>query len=189
MNIQSKLPTTPDEFLRWNEGREGKWDFVNGRVVDMMVKVSKNHAILTGNLHALLRGALPIPSYVVTSADFGVKTSKSVRYPDVMVDGAFGSGRDLAASEPLLIAEVVSPSTMAIDFGDKTEEYKTIASLRHYMVLAQDEPRVWLWTRRSDGNWSGPDMIAGEGASISLPGLGLSLLMENLYEGVERFPA
>ena len=35
MNIQSKMPTTADEFLRWNEGREGKREFVRGRVVEM----------------------------------------------------------------------------------------------------------------------------------------------------------
>ena len=38
MNLQTKMPTTADEFLRWNEGREGKREFVRGRVVEMMIK-------------------------------------------------------------------------------------------------------------------------------------------------------
>lgn len=37
MNLQTRLPTTADGFLRWNEGRVGKWDLVDGRIVDMMV--------------------------------------------------------------------------------------------------------------------------------------------------------
>src|SRR4051812_10973981 len=98
MNLQTKLPTTADEFLRWNEGREGKWDLVDGRIVDMMVKVSKYHAILCANLLFLLKTCLSFPPHIVTSADFGVKTATSVRYPDVMVDGEVGHGSDLAAT-------------------------------------------------------------------------------------------
>lgn len=185
MNIQSKLPTTADEFLRWNEGREGKWDLVGGRIVDMMVKVSKNHAILCSNLIVLLRGGLAMPPYVVTSADFGVKTATSVRYPDVMVDGALGNGKDLAAAAPLLIAEVLSPSTMAVDFGPKVDEYKTLETLRHYLVFAQDEPRLWLWSRAADGAWTEPHMIEGRGETVSLAGLGITLQLSELYVGIE----
>jgi len=186
MNLQTKLPTTAEEFLRWNEGREGRWDLVDGRIVDMMVKVSKYHAIVSGNLYTLLRTNLQCPPHVVTAGEFGVKTATSVRYPDVMVDGEFGRGEDLAASAPLLIAEVLSQSTMAIDFGPKAEEYKTIDTLRHYLVLAQDEPRVWLWSRAADGAWSGPEMTAGVAETLPLPGLGMALLMDQLYAGIAR---
>lgn len=185
MNIQAKTPATADEFLRWNEGREGKWDLVDGRIIDMMVKVTKRHAMLCGNLLALFKTNLPTPPYVVTSADFGVKTATSVRYPDVMVDGALGKGGDLAATAPALVAEVLSPSTMAIDFGPKTDEYKTIETLRHYLVLAQDEPRVWLWSRGDDGGWTGPEMIEGRSETIVLAGLGVSLALAELYAGIE----
>ena len=44
MNIQSKHPTTADEFLRWNEGREGKREFVRGKVIElMMINTTRNH--------------------------------------------------------------------------------------------------------------------------------------------------
>lgn len=186
MNLQTNMPTTADEFLRWNEGREGKWDLVDGRIVDMMVKVTRYHAILCSNLLILLRASLSSPPHVVTSADFGVKTATSVRYPDVMVDGELGRGDDLAARAPLLIAEVLSPSTMAVDFGPKAEEYKTIATLRHYLVLAQGEPRIWLWSRTADGSWSEPEMIEGRAETVPLPGLEIALPMDQLYLGVER---
>ena len=186
MNIQSRLPTTADEFLRWNEGREGAWDLVGGRVVNMMVRVSRYHAILCSNLLVHLRASLAMPPYLVTSADFGVKTATSVRYPDVVVDGDPGSGKDLAAAAPLLVAEVLSPSTMATDFGPKVDEYKTVETLRHYLVLAQDEPRVWLWSRASDGQWTGPDMIEGRGETVPLTGLATALRLSDLYAGIEN---
>ena len=49
MNLQSKYPTTADEFLRWNEGREGKREFVRGNVVEMMINVTRNHARIATN--------------------------------------------------------------------------------------------------------------------------------------------
>nr|WP_295466389.1 Uma2 family endonuclease [Mesorhizobium sp.] len=182
MNIQSRLPTTPDEFLRWNEGREGKWDFVEGRIVDMMVKVSRNHAIIAARLTTILGQSLPFPPFTVSTADFGVKTARSVRYPDVMVDQERGSGADLAAASPVLIAEVLSRSTMAIDFNQKAQEYQTLGSLRHYLVLAQDEPRVWLWSQ--DGVWSEPSMTEGLEGEIALPAIGLTIRLMSIYSGL-----
>jgi hypothetical protein len=44
------MPTTADEFLRWNEGREGKREFVRGRVVEMMINVTRNHVDIATNL-------------------------------------------------------------------------------------------------------------------------------------------
>jgi Uma2 family endonuclease len=183
MNIQSRLPTTPDEFLRWNEGREGSWDFVDGRIVEMMVRVSKAHAIISGNLQFLLRSALASPPHVVSSADFGVRTSTSVRYPDVMVDGAMGNPSDLAAAMPLLIAEVLSPSTEPIDFGPKADEYRTIDSLRYYLVLSQEVRRAWLWARGTDDRWSDPMLIEAD-ESVDLPDLGISFNIDELYSGL-----
>ena len=52
MNLQQKMPTTADEFLRWNEGREGKREFVRGRVVEMMINVTRNHVDIAANLYA-----------------------------------------------------------------------------------------------------------------------------------------
>jgi hypothetical protein len=83
-----------------------------------------------------------------------------------------------------LIAEVLSPSTMAIDFGPKSEEYKTIDTLRHYLVLAQDEPRIWLWSRAPDGGWGEPEMIEGPAETVPFPGIGLVLQLSQIYAGI-----
>ncbi|MBX3568244.1 MAG: Uma2 family endonuclease [Rhizobiaceae bacterium] len=183
MNVQARHPTTPDEFLRWNEGREGKWDFVQGRIVDMMVKVSRNHAIIASRLVTILSQSLSFPPYTVSSADFGVKTPWSVRYPDVMVDGVAGSPADLAANSPILVAEVLSPSTLAIDFRQKMQEYQAIETLDHYLILAQDSTRVWLSSRGSDG-WQEPTMLEGTEAELALVSLGLTIRLGSIYAGL-----
>ena len=186
MNLQTKYPTTADEFLRWNEGREGKREFVHGRVVEMMINVTRNHWRLASRLTQQLVAGLGLKDYDIGSADFGVRTPDGVRFPDVLVERAGADGKELATSSPLLIAEILSPSTMADDFGPKAADYLSLASLRHYLVLAQDEVRVWLWTRGEDGAWTGPEMIDASQSALGLDRLGISLDLADLYSGIAR---
>jgi Uma2 family endonuclease len=184
MNLQTKYPTTADEFLRWNEGREGKREFVGGRVVEMMINVTKRHAVLAMRLGASLLRQLPYPDFAVGSADFGVRTPDGIRYPDVFVDKLTPASRDqdLAASNPVLLAEILSTSSYARDLVEKLADYQGIETLLAYLVLSQDEPRVWLWTRTAEGQWSKMQEIAGADQAIELEALGVS----KLYAGIER---
>ena len=149
MNLQQKMPTTADEFLRWNEGREGKREFVRGRVVEMMINVTRNHVDIATNLLLGLRQQLDRKAFSVGSADFGVRTPDGIRYPDVFVDRktAKASATDLAAVEPLFVAEILSPSSYGRDFVDKLADYKGIELLIYYLILSHEEPRVWLASR------------------------------------------
>jgi Uma2 family endonuclease len=191
MNIQSRQPTTADEFLRWNEGREGKREFVRGMVVEMMINVTRNHVEITTNLVHALRGQLHRKTFSVGSADFGVRTPDGVRYPDVFVDNktSGSQGSDLVAVKPLLLAEVLSPSSYGRDFVDKMVDYQHVNSLLYYLILSHEEPRIWLSTRK-DGTWMKPEEVAGEDQILDLNLLGVKLSLAELYEGVElRHPA
>jgi Uma2 family endonuclease len=184
MNLQTKMPTTADEFLRWNEGREGKREFVRGRVVEMMINVTRNHWRLETRLTQQLVAQLGTEKYDIGSADFGVRTSDGVRYPDVMVEAFGADGKALATASPLLIAEILSPSSIADDFGPKAADYLAISSLQHYLVLSQDEIRIWLWTRDEAGNWRGPEMAGKEATKLRLDRVGVDLDLVALYAGV-----
>jgi Uma2 family endonuclease len=185
MNVQTKMPTTADEFLRWNEGREGKREFVRGKVVEMMINVTRAHARLAFRLSMQLGRQLDQSKYDIGSADFGVKTNDGVRYPDVYVDRAFDTLKDLAAREPLFLAEILSSSSYGKDFGEKVTDYTGLPTLLHYLILSQDEPRVWLWSR-SSGVWSGPELVAGDEQGLFLAGLDVSIDLAALYAGTER---
>jgi Uma2 family endonuclease len=188
MNIQSKLPTTPEEFLRWNEGREGKREFVQGRVVELMINVTKRHALIAARLLAILMRTLQYPPFTVGTADFAIRTPDGVRYPDVFVDRdtADSKGTDLAASEPLLLAEILSPSSTGRDFVEKLADYQGVPSLLYYLVLSQEEPRAWLWSRSESGDWCTPAEIAGQEGKIALDRLGVTVEFAELYGGIER---
>ena len=184
MNIQAPAIHTVEEFLRWNEGREGRYEFVRGRITGMMTGGTKRHARLMLRLAAKLGLALS-DGFCVTPADFAVRTPLGIRYPDVLVEPAQAStGDSLATEQAVLVAEILSPSSLATDFGEKAEEYTALDSLAHYLVLAQDEPRVWLWSRGEDGAFGKPEMTAGREETIDLKGLGVTLALAEIYRGI-----
>ncbi len=182
MNVQSRMPTTADEFLRWNEGREGKREFVRGEVVEMMINVTERHYRLASRLLVQLATQLDSGNFIVGSADIGVRTRDAVRYPDVMVHRP-SDGDSLATEAPLLIAEILSPSSMADDFGPKARDYRGIPSLQHYLVLSRNEIALWPWTRRG-AEWAGPMLIRDPVGPVRIANLDVTLDLGKLYSGI-----
>jgi len=184
MNLQSKYPTTPDEFLRWNEGREGKREFVNGRVIEMMINVTRNHWLICNRLIRQLAGQLDVFQYDVGGADFGVRTADGIRFPDVMVEASGGEGKALATETPLMLAEVLSPSSTTDDFGPKARDYLQLESLRYYLVAAQAEFRIWLWRRGADGEWGKAEPIETDYFELSFGSAVVTISLAEVYAGI-----
>lgn len=180
MNVHSTAPTDPDAFLRWNEGREGKRELVKGQVIEHMINVTRAHAYIVTRVLIELGAALDPVRFDAYAVDIGMKTPDGVRYPDVVVDPAGGDGKDLAVTAPVFVCEVLSPSSIARDMVEKQQEYAGIPSLQAYLVLSQDEPRGWLWSRAGDG-WIGPTMIEGAESLIALPALAVAIKLGALY--------
>ena len=184
MNLQSKMPATADEFLRWNEGREGKREFVRGRVVEMMINVTRNHWRLANRLERQIAAQLGDEHYDVGTTDYGVRTPDGIRFPDVMVDTVAVDGRSLATTSPLLIAEILSKSSIADDFGPKARDYQGLSSLQHYLTLSQDEVRLWAWSRTGDGSWKEPEIFEAGTVLLVIDGIPVSVDLPSLYAGI-----
>jgi Uma2 family endonuclease len=86
---------------------------------------------------------------------------------------------------PILLVEILSPSTEAYDRGRKAAMYQTIPSLQELLLIAQDTYKVELCRRESDGTWSRID-AAGLDASIELQSIGFTLRLSELYERLIR---
>lgn len=184
MNVQLPVHLDKPAFVAWVQGRDGRYELAEGRVV-MMVGASRAHAILVMNLASIMRAQLD-PSQWTVIADFGLETGpKSLRYPDVVVDPAGGGASDYCATAPALIAEVLSPSTADIDLGDKAAEYLQLPSLSAYLVLAQREPKAWVWSRGADGFPLVPSIIAGIDKVMHVAALRLAMPLGSVYAGVE----
>jgi Uma2 family endonuclease len=184
MNLQQKMPATADEFLRWNEGREGKREFVRGRVVEMMINVTRNHWRLANRLERQLAAQLGDENYDVGTTDHGVMTPDGVRFPDVMVDTVAVDGHALAAKSPLLIAEILSKSSIADDFGPKARDYQGLPSLQHYLTVSQDEARIWVWSRTEDGSWTEPEIFEAGSVPLVVDGIAVVIDLPSLYAGI-----
>jgi Uma2 family endonuclease len=144
---------------------------------------SMAHARIQANLiralGARLRGG---PCFVVGS-ELKIRTATSIRYPDAMVICSKASPRDTATSEPVVVFEILSPSSASNDLGGKNAEYQTLASLRRYVVLHQSLAAAEVFDRREDGEW-GYEFLTAE-HPLGMPEIGIELPIQEIYEGVE----
>ena len=184
MTIHPGMSTSKEAFLDWVAHQEGKYEYAGGRVT-MMVEVTRNHARVVSNILAALTRRLDPERYDVLPEAFGVDLDRSYRFPDVVVQPFMSEGHARRSEEPLVLFEVLSPSTMRTDFGDKADEYRALPSLTAYVVASADEPQVWVWQRKADGAFDkDPEPIAGRDRELPLPGLGVSVPLAELYAGI-----
>jgi Uma2 family endonuclease len=172
-------------FLAWVQEREERYELAEGRVM-MMTGGSRGHGIITRRLAATLEKRLDANRWTVLTSDFGVDLGPdTVRYPDVVVDVASGLLKDLTATAPVLVAEVLSSSSVSDDLGDKAAEYLQLPSLCAYLVLSQDEPKAWTWVRGASGFSAGPDVIKGHDGIVRVTALAIEFALSEIYAGIQ----
>jgi Uma2 family endonuclease len=122
-----EIPTEPEAFMRWgttlDRSHPYKYELSNGKVSRMMIQVSRAHWLVTANILGELLQKVDRDRFQAGPAEFGVRTGIGVRYPDVIVDQASDRLETLACEAPVLIVEVLSPSTSGLDFTAKLQEY------------------------------------------------------------------
>jgi Uma2 family endonuclease len=183
MNVHLPTHMSKAAFIDWMDGREGRYELVRGRVV-MMPRPARRHALIVGNLYLHLRNQLD-PERWQAIIEFGLDAEQdTMRYPDIVVDAIGGKGKDYTAISPVLLAEVLSPSTAEIDLGDKAAEYLQLPSLKAYLVFSQDEPKAWVWLRGEQGFGAGPQIVAGADQAIAVKELALDLPLSAIYAGL-----
>ena len=183
MNVQLPLQMNKTAFLDWVQGREERYELDRGRVV-MMTGGSRAHWQITANLFKALDARIDPQRWAVLP-EFGIDLqSESIRYPDIIVDRAGEAPKDLTATAPVLIAEVLSPSSERVDLGDKSAEYLRLPSLAAYLVLAQDQIKAWVWTRGPAGFAPGPNVLEGGDAVVRIAAPDIDLPLAEVYARV-----
>jgi len=84
---------------------------------------------------------------------------------------------------PIVIIEVLSPSTESYDRGKKFQHYRTLEALQEYLLIAQDSYRVEHYVRQADNQWLLSD-VSRIDATLTLPSIQCELLVADLYEKV-----
>lgn len=162
---------------------EERWELLDGEAV-LMAPQTERHQIIVMNLlriaDRLARacGCRSLPGLGLVNDD----VDDFAPIPDVVVRcgpvGESGYARD-----PVMLAEVLSPSTMNNDRGRKLDFYRSIATLRTILVVYQDEVRVEAWQRSEGEEWQRA-VRKDRSEGLSLPELAGELSLAELYDGV-----
>lgn len=114
------------------------------------------------------------------------KSSRSYYYPDIMVTCEPFDAKSVFKSVPVLLVEILSPSTSAIDRREKLIAYRKIESLREYLIVHQDRQKVEIHRRTSESTWESIVLTAGDELLLeSLPQGSVSLPFDVIYRGYD----
>ncbi|MDD2742825.1 MAG: Uma2 family endonuclease [Rhodocyclaceae bacterium] len=182
---------TVADYLAGEDLPGSRHEYVNGEIF-AMAGASKAHGTLALNLALALRSHLRGKPCRTWASDMKVQVlaANSYYYPDVVVTCAADElGADSPqnfVSAPTIVIEVLSPSTEKVDRREKWFAYRQLSSLQEYVLV--DQERQWVEVfRRHEGGWM--QDIAAAGESITLPSIGLTLALNDIYEdsGVPEF--
>ncbi|SDF17429.1 Endonuclease, Uma2 family (restriction endonuclease fold) [Dyadobacter soli] len=136
-----------EEYFAFCETHEGKFEFVNGEIIEMAGETTTSNRI-AGNIHRYLGHLLDEGPYEFYQNDVKLKLEegKVVRLPDFMICEEKGDAIRYTTL-PLLIVEVLSESTAKTDRIDKLREYSSEASLLYYLMIEQTKCGVEMYIR------------------------------------------
>lgn len=190
MASHSVTKLTEEQYLALDRAAEFKSEYFDGEMFAMSGG-SMQHARLHMNLAAELSIALRGRDCEPFGSDFRVRvSSRMYTYPDISVvcgKPLLADNSQDALLNPVVIVEVLSPSTETYDRGLKLQAYRTIASLQDYILIEQNEIRIEQYTRQENNLWILRDYQSLD-EELNIASIGVSLAMRRIYDRVE-FPA
>ena len=185
MAVPLQQPLSAEEFLEMERKSPTKHQFIDGRVF-AMAGASRAHTLITTRLASELDRALRGKDCNTASNDLrvGIPGSQSYVYPDILIycgEGEWLDDQFDTLLNPLVVIEVLSPSTEAFDRGKKFQQYKLIPSIRHFIFVSQDTMSIDAFERLEDGNWR-IETLAAPAEELKL--LDASIPLSIIYERV-----
>lgn len=174
-----------EDYLKAEESASVRHEYVDGYLF-AMTGATDAHNIICGNIfslfHARLRGG-PCRAYI-NDMKLQIKSAKSYYYPDIMVSCEPFEAHSIFKKEPLIVVEILSPSTAAIDRREKLLAYQKVETLKEYLIVSQDRKRVEIFRRRSEDQWETQIATGEEYIELeTFPGEALTLSLNDIYEG------
>ncbi len=180
MSATQRKPMTIAEFLDWEERQELRWEFDGFEPVAMTGGTARHRGIqrnLLGQLYNQLRGK-PCAAH---GSELKILAAESIRYPDAFVVCSPVDATATVVTEPVVVFEILSPSTAMIDRVVKNEEYRDTPSIQRYVMLEQDHQAATVFTRAGD-DWVG-HILSGD-VILDMPEIGIELPLHELYEDI-----
>ena len=175
---------TVDEFLRWEDGTDTRYELIDGVVV-AMAPPARAHGILAVRLGGALAAALRARRPCIAQSEAGVvrpDRDDLCFVADIAVSCDPVQREDRLIPNPILIVEILSRSTNAFDRNTKVPEYRQIPSVEEILLL--DSESAFAEILRRDGERWITEIVLGMEATLSLASAPLTVAMSELYEGI-----
>lgn len=185
MNVALHQSMTLEQFLAWEEGQELAYEF-DGFEPVAMTGGTAAHETIGGTLRGLLRETLRGRPCRHWGPTMKVEVAGRIRYPDAFVSCTPVPLTETVIRDPVVVFEVLSPSTSYVDRIEKLREYQATASIRRYVILEADRIAATVFTRL------GSDFVARALTAediLQMPEIGVELPLAEIYADVPLFTA
>lgn len=187
MSAIPKTLLSAEDYLSFERESEFHHEYYRGEIFQMSGASREHNLIVTNSVTSInsqLRGR-PCETY---SNDMRVHTPATglYTYPDVVVvcgEPEFSDSEFDTLLNPIVLIEVLSPSTADYDRGKKFWHYQSIESLREYLLIAQDEIKIEHLIKQPDGRWKVFEYNSLD-TKIELPSVEIALEASEIYEKV-----
>lgn len=171
-----------DEYLALADQPDARYELVDGEVF-AMTGTTRRHAAVVVNLSFQLKAALRGTRCRHYVSDVMVRTpADDAFYPDVVVTCDERDTHPRWVEHPSVVVEVLSESTAAFDRARKFDRYRTLDSLREYVLVDPDQVSVDVF-RRTDDGWTFEPVREG---ALTLRTLGVTIALADVYEGLSE---
>ena len=180
------LKWTVEQYLAYEEESSIKHEYIDGEIYAMSGGTG-NHSLIKVNCVFSLRGKTLDSPCRVYDSDMKIKISDTkFVYPDFSVvcgDVQYADDKDTQLINPTLVAEVISDSSEKYDKVTKSEFYRSLPSLKYYLIIDQNRIHVQLYTLQDNG-WLLQE-FTGENKIIALEHIDVKLPLREIYRDIE----
>ncbi|MBF0377425.1 MAG: Uma2 family endonuclease [Desulfamplus sp.] len=178
---------TKEEYLLLEESAEYKSEYYDGEIF-AMAGGTRNHSAICLNVNWSIREAISNKDCVGFDSNMklDIPTHNIVVYPDAMVACSkveFLDDKETILKNPLLVIEVLSPSTEHVDRIKKFIYYQNVPSIQEYVMISQSEPKIEAYYKQSERNWL-YTVVKGLEEAIYIKTLEYKFELKELYQKV-----
>lgn len=187
MAAEPKHTYTEAEYLMLERDSDVRHEYYEGEIFAMVGASEAHNLIVTSTVFSLY-GQLRARPCRIYSNDMRVRVAATglYTYPDLIVvcgESRFTDDTFETLANPTIIIEVLSDSTERYDRGKKFQHYRALASLREYLLIAQDAAHIEHFVREDEGSWRLTE-ATGTAAMLHLPSIDCTLPLVEVYEKV-----
>lgn len=189
MRATLRLPraATYADYLAAEQNSEHRHELIDGVIV-AMAGGSDEHNAIAGRLAMLIGMRLEVGCrYFSPDQRFWIAAHGRGRYTDgsVICGKPEHPSHDAQATEnPVVVIEVLSPSSEGDDDGDKRLDFQTLSALRAYVLVHQDSRSVKVYRRDDRGQWQAHAVKYASGQAIALPALTAPIPVDEIYRDI-----